>query len=113
MDDKSPRTGGMSDVTGAGSARRSRTSGLWIGLILSAIVLVFLLIFILQNRVPAQITFLVWTGALPTGVALLFAAIAGMLLVAIPGSVRILQLRRAAVREGAQQARRYTGIDKA
>lgn len=75
---------------------RSRSSGLWIGLILSAIVLVFLLIFILQNNVPVQISFLGASGTLPTGVALLFAAIAGLLLGAIPGSVRILQLRRAA-----------------
>ncbi len=113
MADESPLTEGTSNVTGAGRARRSRTGRLWTGLILSAIMLVFLLIFILQNRDPARITFLGWTGALPTGVALLFAAIAGMLLGAIPGSVRILQLRRAAARERAQQARPHTGIDKA
>jgi uncharacterized integral membrane protein len=65
-------------------------------MILSAVVLIFLLIFILQNRAPVQIIFLSWTGALPTGVALLFAAIAGMLLVALPGAARMLQLRRAA-----------------
>jgi lipopolysaccharide assembly protein A len=85
-------------VTDTGSASRSRTSGLWIGMILSALVLIFLLIFILQNRDLARITFLGWSGALPTGVALLFAAIAGVLLVAVPGSVRILQLRGAAAR---------------
>ena len=62
------------------------------------IVLIFLLIFILQNNVPVQINFLGVSGTLPTGVALLFAAIAGLLLGAIPGSVRILQLRRAARR---------------
>jgi lipopolysaccharide assembly protein A len=65
-------------------------------MILSAVVLVFLLIFILQNRAPVQINFLTWAGALPTGVALLFAAVAGALLVALPGSARMLQLRRAA-----------------
>ena len=58
--------------------------------------LIFLLIFILQNSAPVQIIFLNWTGALPTGVALLFAAIAGVLLVALPGAARMLQLRRAA-----------------
>jgi hypothetical protein len=42
----------------------------------------------------AKIAFLGWEGALPTGVALLFAAIAGVLLVAVPGGVRIAQLRR-------------------
>lgn len=77
---------------------RTRTGGLWVGLILSAIVLLFLLIFILQNDVPVRITFLGATGTLPTGVALLFAAVAGLLLVAIPGGLRILQLRRVARR---------------
>jgi uncharacterized integral membrane protein len=77
---------------------RTRTAGLWVGMILSALVLVFLLVFILQNNVPVQINFLGLSGTLPTGVALLFAAIAGLLLVAIPAGLRILQLRRAARR---------------
>lgn len=77
---------------------RTRTGGLWTGLILSAIVGIFLLIFILQNNVPVRINFLGFTGTLPVGVALLLAAIAGLLLVAIPGGLRILQLRRVARR---------------
>jgi uncharacterized integral membrane protein len=77
---------------------RSRSGVLWTGAILSAIVLIFLLIFIVQNNVPVRITFLGASGTLPTGVALLFAAIAGLLLVAIPGGLRIMQLRRAARR---------------
>jgi uncharacterized integral membrane protein len=82
--------------------RRSRTGGLWVGLILSAIVLLLLLVFILQNGAPVQISFFAFDGVLPLGVALLLAAIAGTLLVAIPGSLRILQLRRAA-RRGASR----------
>ena len=74
---------------------------LWIGVILAAIVLIFLLIFILQNNVPVRINFLGASATIPTGVALLFSAIAGLLLGAIPGSLRILQLRRAA-RRGAR-----------
>lgn len=77
---------------------RTRTGGLWTGLILSAIVLIFLLIFILQNSASMVINFLWFTGSLPSGVALLLAAVAGLLLVAIPGALRILQLRRAAKR---------------
>ena len=80
--------------------KHSKTSGLWVGLILSALVLLFLLIFILQNGRPVNIQFLGLDGTLPTGVALLLAAIAGLLLVAIPGTIRILQLRRAAKRAG-------------
>jgi lipopolysaccharide assembly protein A len=105
MDDKPEIGAGKHDVIGTGRSSPSRISGLWVGMILSAIVLVFLLIFILQNSDPVQITFLGWTGALPTGVALLFAAIAGVLLVAIPGSVRILQLRNAAAGDRAHAAK--------
>ena len=74
------------------------SGGLWVGLILSALVLLLLLVFILQNGDPVQISFFAFEGVLPTGVALLLAAIAGILLVAIPGSLRIMQLRRAARR---------------
>ena len=76
----------------------SRSGGLWTGLILSAIVLIFLLVFILQNQISVTIRFLGFAGSVPVGVALLLAAIAGLLLVAIPGGVRIIQLRRAARR---------------
>ena len=78
--------------------RRSRSGGLWTGLILSAIVLIFLLVFILQNQIAVTIQFLGFKGSVPVGVALLLAAIAGLLLVAIPGGVRMMQLRRAARR---------------
>ena len=54
--------------------------------------------FILQNDAPVQISFFALEGVLPSGVALLLAAIAGILLGAIPGSLRIFQLRRAARR---------------
>jgi len=76
----------------------SRSGGLWTGLILSAIVLIFLLVFILQNQISVTIRFLGFAGSVPVGVALLPAASAGLLLVAIPGGVRIMQLRRAARR---------------
>jgi uncharacterized integral membrane protein len=78
--------------------RHSRRGGLWAGLILSALVLLLLLVFILQNGNPVQISFFALEGVLPVGVALLLAAIAGVLLVAIPGSLRIMQLRRAPCR---------------
>ena len=83
---------------GTAPVRRSRSGGLWVGLILSALVLLLLLVFILQNGAPVQISFFAFQGTLPVGVALLLAAILGILLVAIPGSVRILQLRGAARR---------------
>lgn len=96
MDGDNLRTDRVSDQRQTQSVPgRTRTGGLWVGLILSSVMLIFLLIFILQNRMPVQISFLGWTGTLPTAIALLFAAIAGILLLAIPGGVRMLQLRRA------------------
>jgi uncharacterized integral membrane protein len=95
-----PATGTAPATGPAPAVRHSRSGGLWVGLILSALVLLFLLVFILQNGDPVQISFFALEGVLPTGVALLLAAIAGILLVAIPGSVRILQLRRVARRQG-------------
>jgi len=91
-----PRTAGP--TLGTAAIQHSRTGGLWAGLILSALILLHLLVFILQNGNPVQISFFALEGVLPVGVALLLAAIAGVLLVAIPGSLRIIQLRRAARR---------------
>ncbi|PVZ14446.1 LapA family protein [Actinomycetospora cinnamomea] len=82
------------------SPGRTRIGGTWIGLILGAVVLVFLLIFILQNLEPARVVFLGLEGTLPLGIWLLFAAIAGVLLLAIPGLGRMMQWRRAGRRTG-------------
>jgi len=71
---------------------------LWAGIIVSAIVLIVLLTFIVQNSDPIEIYFLVWVSTLPVGVALLAAAVAGTFIVAIPGSSRMVQLRRASRR---------------
>jgi uncharacterized integral membrane protein len=65
----------------------------WVALIVGALLFLLLLIFILQNGQSAQVTFLGARATLPMGVALLLAAVFGVLLVALPGTVRILQLR--------------------
>jgi uncharacterized integral membrane protein len=77
----------------AGRLTRSRMGELWVTLVVAAFVLLVLLIFILQNGQQAQVSFLGAHGSLPMGVALLLAAVFGVLLVALPGTVRILQLR--------------------
>ncbi len=87
---------------GTAEARPGRVGGLWVVLTLSAIVLVFLLIFIVQNNTDIPIKFLGAEGTLPSGVALLFAAALGVLLAAIPGYGRILQLRRALHKRGSR-----------
>jgi uncharacterized integral membrane protein len=75
--------------------RRTRTGGVWVGLVSAAIVLILLLIFILQNSHEVTIRFLGFHGQLSLAVALLLSAVCGVLLVAIPGTGRIVQLRRA------------------
>jgi uncharacterized integral membrane protein len=68
-------------------------SAVWFAAISFAVVLVLLLIFILENNRKVQISYFGAHGNLPLGVALLFAAVLGILLVAIPGTARIIQLR--------------------
>jgi uncharacterized integral membrane protein len=78
--------------------RSTRTSRTWTAAILSALVLILLLIFILQNGQRVKVSFLGFDGRMPLGVAMLFATIGGALLVAIPGVGRMVQLRRVARR---------------
>ncbi|MGV0815227.1 lipopolysaccharide assembly protein LapA domain-containing protein [Mycolicibacterium boenickei] len=74
----------------------TRAGALWSALILGFLVLIVLLIFITQNTEPVPMTFLGWHWSLPTGVAILGAAVAGGLLTVAAGTARIFQLRRAA-----------------
>jgi uncharacterized integral membrane protein len=71
-----------------------------VALLTAAFVLLLLLIFILQNSQRADVSFLGMHGHLPMGVALLLAAVFGVLLVALPGTVRIIQLRMLGRRRG-------------
>lgn len=69
-----------------------KTAGMWIGLILGAIILVLLLIFVIQNNVTAGFKYFGAEFDLPLGVAMLLAAIAGALVMALVGSVRMIQM---------------------
>ena len=73
--------------------RRTRTGGVWVAAALFAVLLLLLLIFILQNGQRVSIGYFGAHGHLPLGVALLLAAVLGVLLVVIPGTGRIIQLR--------------------
>ena len=77
---------------------RTRFGGAWVALAAGALVLLLLLIFILENSQTVDIAYFGAHGHLPLGVALLLAAVAGILLVAIPVAGRIYQLRRTAKR---------------
>jgi lipopolysaccharide assembly protein A len=85
--------------------KRTRIGGVWLASALFALVLLFLLIFILQNGNKVEISYLGMHGHLPLGVALLLAAVLGVVLVVIPGTGRILQLRATARRHRLMDAR--------
>jgi uncharacterized integral membrane protein len=74
--------------------RGSRTSGFWASVISLGIVLILLIIFIAQNTRETTVSFLAWDGEVPVAVAILIAAVAGLFLAGLAGTLRILQLRR-------------------
>ncbi|WP_306745342.1 LapA family protein [Saccharothrix yanglingensis] len=90
--------GGQPGGDQPGKIRRTRISGTWVAVLASVVVLIFLLVFVLQNPTGVTIHFLGFSGTLPLGVALLFGAIAGAVLVGLVGAARIMQLRRQAKR---------------
>ena len=83
----------------------TRISGLWLAVAFFAVVLLFLLIFILQNGREVGISYLGAHGHLPLGVALLLSAVCGVLLTMLAGAARIGQLRTVARRHRRSDAR--------
>ncbi len=86
--------------------KRTRISGLWVAVAFFAVILLLLLIFILQNGATVHISYLGMHGHLPLGVALLLAAVSGVLLTMLAGAARISQLRTVARRLRRADARR-------
>jgi uncharacterized integral membrane protein len=78
--------------------RHTRLAGTWSAVTGFGLVLLLLLIFILQNQNAVEVSYFGAHGHLPLGAALLLAAVAGILLVALAGSARIMQLRATAHR---------------
>jgi uncharacterized integral membrane protein len=74
----------------------TRAAALWTALIVGFLILILLLVFILQNTASATVHLFGWQWNLPIGVAILLAAVGGGLLTVLAGTVRMLQLRRAA-----------------
>lgn len=76
--------------------KRTRAGELWVAAGFFAVILLLLLIFILENTQRVTISYFGLHVHAPLGVAVLMATVFGVLLVAIPGTCRIIQLRRAA-----------------
>jgi len=83
--------------------RGSRTSGTWLGLVLAAVLLLLLIVFIAQNTQQVEISFFGWNGSAPLAVAVLAAAVTGLLATGLVGGLRLWQVRRRVRREERQQ----------
>jgi uncharacterized integral membrane protein len=86
--------------------KRTRTGGIWVAVGFFAVILLLLLIFILQNNTDVSVSYLGMHGHVPLGVALLLAAVCGVLLVVLAGTARIGQLRATARRHRKVDAKR-------
>lgn len=89
--------------------RNSRVSRLWVGLIAFALLLILLIIFIAENTNRVKVTYFGASHQLPLAVAMLLSAVAGVLLMAIAGTLRIFQLRRRVRSQQKQQKRERSG----
>lgn len=78
--------------------KHSLSARMWTGMIVGALVLIVLLVFVIQNPDSTDFQIFTWHFTMPLGVAILLAAIAGALITAVVGAVRMFQLRRAAKR---------------
>ena len=92
--------------------KRTRTSGIWVAVAFFAVILLLLLIFVLQNGTQVSVSYLGMHGHLPLGVALLLAAVCGVLLVVLAGAARISQLRATARRHRRVDAKRAAAATK-
>lgn len=80
-------------------------------MVLFALVLLFLLIFILQNGKTVDVTYFGAHGHVPLGVALLLSAVCGVLLIILAGAARISQLRAVARKHRRADAQRVAAAN--
>jgi uncharacterized integral membrane protein len=92
--------------------KHTRTSGLWVAVGFFAVLLLLLLIFILQNGKTVDVSYMGAHGHLPLGVALLLAAVSGVLLVVLAGAARISQLRTVARRHRRAHSQQVKAANK-
>ncbi|MBW3614324.1 MAG: DUF1049 domain-containing protein [Actinobacteria bacterium] len=77
---------------------RTRTSTLWVAVAVGLVLALFMLVFVAQNGEKVQWHFLWIDFTLGGGLAMLFAAVTGGLVVILVGAGRLLQVRLAARR---------------
>jgi uncharacterized integral membrane protein len=91
-----PVADGASTAPPESAVKFTRAAALWSALVVGFLILILLLVFILQNTDSTTVHLFAWSYSLPVGVAILLAAVGGGLLTFLAGTVRIIQLRRAA-----------------
>lgn len=72
---------------------RTRAASVYLYAVVTAVLAIALIDFIVQNNRRVSVKFLGLNGHTSEALTLLIAAVAGALLVAAPGTVRVLQLR--------------------
>lgn len=87
----------------------TRTAATWAALAGGLFFLIVVLVFILQNLKSVRVHFFWATWTIPLAVDLLLATVLGGLVMFTVGSLRILQLRRAARQAGAGRGRGRSG----
>jgi len=73
---------------------RTRMSVAWAGIWTATVVFIALIVFMLQNTRSVEVSFVGLHGTLPLAMAMLIAAVGGILLTLVVGTARITQLRR-------------------
>jgi uncharacterized integral membrane protein len=86
-------------------AARSRLGSVWVGVWAATALAVLLIIFMVQNTRRVRVSFLGFSGTTSLSVALLIAAVGGIVLTLLVGTARITQLRHRA-RVGLRRAAR-------
>lgn len=71
----------------------TRAAIIWTFTVAALVVLILLVIFMIQNQGQVTVYFLGFQGQMSLGISMLIAAVAGAIVVAISGAVRIIQLR--------------------
>jgi uncharacterized integral membrane protein len=90
--------GGPSVETGGRPVPRTRWGAAWLGVCAAALALVVLIVFMLQNTRPVEVSFLWLHGTLPLALALLIAGVGSVLVAMVFGVARMTQLRKLARR---------------
>lgn len=97
-DPAEPTVAGGPPTSADRSVPRTRWGAAWVGICAAALALVALIVFMLQNTRPVEVSFLWLHGTLPLALALLIAGVGSVIVAMVFGVARITQLRKLARR---------------